>query len=60
MVINRLEWNRNHTHLITKGKVDFEWNEEKGTHCITKENIYRKKFTFYIPKEYVTCACIFI
>jgi hypothetical protein len=59
MVISRLNWNKNHTQLITKGKVDFEWSEDKGTHCIAREDLYRKKFTFYIPKQYVTCACIY-
>ncbi len=57
MVIDRLNWNKNHTQLITKGVVDFEWSEEKGTHCITKQDLYNKKFTFYIPKEFVTCSC---
>ncbi len=57
MVIDRLNWNKNYTQFITKGVVDFEWSEEKGTHYIAKQDLYNKKFTFYIPKDFVTCSC---
>jgi hypothetical protein len=56
-VMDRLYWNRNHTNLITGGLVDFEYSEEKGTHCVAKKDLYLKKFTFRIPKEYLLCGC---
>jgi hypothetical protein len=57
MVMERLQWNRNHTQQITKGRVEFEYSDDKGTHCLSKAELYQKKFTFRIPKEYLICAC---
>jgi hypothetical protein len=56
-VLNRSNWNKQHTQLITKGRVEFEYTEDKGTHCLSKDTFYRKEFTFRIPKEYLICSC---
>lgn len=56
-VMERLQWNRNHTKLITGGIVDFEYSEEKGTHCLVKENLYNKQTTFNIPRDFIICGC---
>jgi hypothetical protein len=57
-IMERLQWNRNHTKLVTGGVVDFEYSEEKGTHCQAKRDIDYGETTFYIPKEFIICGCI--
>src|SRR5689334_20048323 len=52
----RAEFNRNYTQLITGGKVAFEYDEIKGTHCVAKEDIEKKEFAFKVPKEFTICS----
>jgi hypothetical protein len=53
--LKRLQWNKDHVHTITRGRVDFEYSKEKGTHCIAKANLTKKQFVFDVPKEYLIC-----
>ncbi len=56
-VINRLNWNKNYTQLITGGSVDFEYSDDKGTHCLVKRDLDYKETTFKIPNEFIICGC---
>ena len=56
-VLSRLNWSKDHTQLITKGKVEFEYTNEKGTHCLAKDNLRIKEFVFRVPNDYLICAC---
>ena len=43
-VIQRLNWNRNHTKLITNNLVEFEYSNEKGTHCKANQYLYKNAY----------------
>jgi hypothetical protein len=58
-LLERLKWNKNYTNLITGGSVDFQYSEEKGTHCLVKRDLDYKETTFTIPREFIICGCIY-
>jgi hypothetical protein len=56
-VLKRLKWNKSFTQSVTKGKVDLEYNKERGIFCQAKTDIPKKQFVFKIPKEFLICTC---
>lgn len=52
----REEFHKNYTQSVTKGKVVFEYNELKGTHCKAAKNISSREFVFSIEGEFLICG----
>jgi hypothetical protein len=55
--MNRVKWIKDQTATITHNKLDFDYSEQKGTHCIAKDNIKKYELIMNVPKEYLVCAC---
>ena len=54
--MKRLEHGRNYSETITKGKVDFEYEEGKGVYCKAKKDLFPNEFVFDIENKFIMCS----
>ena len=56
MAMKRLNFGRNYTDQVTKGKVIFDYSDKKGVHCKANSDLGKKEFVFKIPNKLVKCS----
>ena len=53
----RIKFIEKYTNKITKGKIRYEYSEEKGTYCKANTDLYRSEVTMSVPKDFIICGC---
>ena len=53
----RSKFIQKYSNLITKGKISYEYSEEKGYYCRANKDLYKSEIVMTVPKEFIICGC---
>ena len=46
-----------YTNKISKGKIRYEYSEDKGTYCKANTELYKSEVTMTVTKDFIICGC---
>jgi len=53
----RAKFIKKYSNQITKGKISYEYSEEKGTYCRANSDLYKSEITMTISRDFIICGC---